>query len=75
MIHEHSVSTSQEAYYLSATKTNRLKLFEIVGVYSESQSQKLLYDWRFAANQLVLTSSPLRLTTMDLFFSTEPLRQ
>jgi hypothetical protein len=40
---------------------------------SNSKS-KLLYDCRFTANQIVLESSPLRLTTRDLFFSTEPLR-
>jgi hypothetical protein len=33
----------------------------------------LLYDWRFTANQFVLASSPLRLTT-GVFLSTEPLR-
>jgi hypothetical protein len=34
---------------------------------------KLLSDWRFTANQFVLAPSPLRLTTRDFFFSTEPL--
>jgi hypothetical protein len=29
---------------------------------------KLLYDWRFTANQFVLTSSPLKPTTRDFFF-------
>jgi hypothetical protein len=45
------------------------KLFEFSSVKSKS---KLLYDWRFTANQFVLASSLLRLTTR--FFSTEPLR-
>jgi hypothetical protein len=40
---------------------------------SKSNS-KLLYDWRFTANQFVLESSPLRHTTRDLFPPTEPLR-
>jgi hypothetical protein len=31
---------------------------------------KLLYVWRFTANQFVLVPSPLRFTTRDLFFST-----
>jgi hypothetical protein len=41
------------------------------GVRVRSQIQ-LLYDWRFTANQFVLATSPLRLTTT--IFSTEPLR-
>jgi hypothetical protein len=37
---------------------------------SKSKSEsKLLYDWRFTANQFVLASSPLRLTTSDFFFN------
>jgi hypothetical protein len=39
---------------------------------SESESE-ILYDWRFTANQFVLATSPLRLTT-SIFFSTEHLR-
>jgi hypothetical protein len=34
---------------------------------SKSKS-KLLYDWRFTANQFVLASSPLRLMTRIFFF-------
>jgi hypothetical protein len=34
--------------------------------YSESELE-LLYDWRFAANQFILASSPLRLTTSNFF--------
>jgi hypothetical protein len=34
---------------------------------------KLLYDWRFAANQFVLAASPLTLTVSN-FFSTERLQ-
>jgi hypothetical protein len=30
---------------------------------------KLLYDWRFTANQFVLASNPLRLTNRYFFFS------
>jgi hypothetical protein len=33
---------------------------------------KLLYDWRFVANQFVLASSPLRPTTRDSFFELNP---
>jgi hypothetical protein len=33
---------------------------------SESESE-LLYDWRFTANQFVLTPSPLRLTARIVF--------
>jgi hypothetical protein len=41
---------------------------------SESKS-KLLYDWGFTANKIVLVSSPLRLTTKDLlFFELGPLQ-
>jgi hypothetical protein len=29
---------------------------------------KLLYDWRFSANQFVLATSPLRLTTSNFIF-------
>jgi hypothetical protein len=39
-------------------------------LYSKSKS-KLLYDWRFTANQFVLASNPLRPTTR-LFFSWTP---
>jgi hypothetical protein len=38
----------------------------------QSQSSKLLYDWRFTANQFVLASSPLRLTTRDVFSQRNP---
>jgi hypothetical protein len=34
---------------------------------SVSESE-LLYDWRFTANQFVLATSPLRLTTSNLIF-------
>jgi hypothetical protein len=34
---------------------------------SESQSE-LLYDWQFTANQFVLATSPLRLTTSNFIF-------
>jgi hypothetical protein len=36
---------------------------------SESESEsELLYDWRFTANQFVLATSPLRLTTSNFLF-------
>jgi hypothetical protein len=35
---------------------------------------KLLYDWRLTANQFVLASNPLRLTTRDFFFQLNPCR-
>jgi hypothetical protein len=37
------------------------------GFVSESESQSL-YDWRFTANQFVLATSPLRLTTNIFIF-------
>jgi hypothetical protein len=37
---------------------------------SPKSKSKLLYDWRFTANQFVLASSPLRLMTRILFFFT-----
>jgi hypothetical protein len=40
------------------------------GIYKAAE---LLYDWRFAANQFILATNPLRLTT-SIFFSTEHLR-
>jgi hypothetical protein len=36
-------------------------------------ASELLYDWRFTANQFILASNPLRITTRDVF-STESLR-
>jgi hypothetical protein len=33
----------------------------------QSQESKLLYDWRFTANQFALAPSPVRLTTSVLF--------
>jgi hypothetical protein len=35
----------------------------------QSQESELLYDWRFAANQFVLATSPLRLTTSSIIFT------
>jgi hypothetical protein len=43
----------------------------IHSVTSESESEsesELLYDWRFTANQFVLATSPLRLTTSNFIF-------
>jgi hypothetical protein len=40
---------------------------------SESESD-LLYNWRFSADQFVLATSPLRLTTSNFIFLTEHLR-
>jgi hypothetical protein len=38
-------------------------------LHAGSQSEsKLLYDWRFTANQFVLAPSPLRITTSDFFY-------
>jgi hypothetical protein len=37
--------------------------------FNPSQSQwELLYDWRFTANQFILATSPLRLTTSNFIF-------
>jgi hypothetical protein len=38
----------------------------VARLYPQSKS-KLLYDWRFTANQFVLASSPLRPRTRDFF--------
>jgi hypothetical protein len=38
-----------------------------LGSESESESE-LLYDWRITANQFVLATSPLRLTTSNFIF-------
>jgi hypothetical protein len=40
-------------------------------VASKSESE-LLYDWRFPANQFVLATSPLRLTTSNFIFQLNP---
>jgi hypothetical protein len=38
-------------------------------LHSDSKSEsELLYDWQFTANQFVLATSPLRLTTSNFFF-------
>jgi hypothetical protein len=34
----------------------------------KKSKSKLLYDWRFTANQFVLASSPLRPTARDFFY-------
>jgi hypothetical protein len=40
MTYKHSVRTSQETHYISATKTNRLMLFgETVAVYCENHTE------------------------------------
>jgi hypothetical protein len=36
-------------------------------LYADSESESL-YDWRFTANQFVLATSPLRLTTTNFIF-------
>jgi hypothetical protein len=39
------------------------------GIISPEESEsELLYDWRFTANQFVLATSPLRLTTSNFIF-------
>jgi hypothetical protein len=41
-INNNSVRTSQEAYYVSATKPNRLMLFrEIIAVYCENHTEHI----------------------------------
>jgi hypothetical protein len=44
--------------------------FRLLGWPSRSQesASEILYDWRFIANQFVLATTPLRLTTKDLSF-------
>jgi hypothetical protein len=48
-------------------------LREVTVGRSESKSE-LLYDSRFTANQFVLATSPLRLTTSNFIFPTEHLQ-
>jgi hypothetical protein len=40
-----------------------------LGIENSPSESELLYDWRFTANQFVLASRPLRLTTRDSFFN------
>jgi hypothetical protein len=47
---------------------------ELVRLPKHHQSQELLYDWQFTANQFVLVTSPLTLTTSNFFFPTEHLQ-
>jgi hypothetical protein len=37
--------------------------------YTAKSKSKLLYDWRFTANQFVFASSPLRVMTREYFFN------
>jgi hypothetical protein len=53
------------------TKFIFLHILEKSKSKSKSKS-KLLYDWRFTANQFVLASSPLRLTTRIIFPQLNP---
>jgi hypothetical protein len=48
--------------------TDSMVIYKPTLIFSKSKS-KLLYDWRFTANQFVLASSPLRPTTRFFFFS------
>jgi hypothetical protein len=66
------VTTSNNGYSSASVFKSSLNDGSLPTAYS-SESE-LLYDWRFTANQFVLVSSPLRLTTRDLFFSVEHLR-
>jgi hypothetical protein len=44
-----------------------LSQYQHIIFHSESESESL-YDWRFTANQFVLATSPLRLTTSNFIF-------
>jgi hypothetical protein len=44
------------------------KVESSVQIAAKTVESALLYDWRFTANQFVLATSPLRLTTSNCFF-------
>jgi hypothetical protein len=39
---------------------------------TQSQESELLYEWQFTANQFVLTTNPLRLTTSNFIYQLNP---
>jgi hypothetical protein len=44
-------------------------MFNVSGtIWMEPVESELLYNWRFTANQFVLATSPLRLTTSNFIF-------
>jgi hypothetical protein len=51
-------------YSLTALGAFRLGLF----AYSVRDRVRVFYDWRFSANQFVLATNPLRLTTSNCFW-------
>jgi hypothetical protein len=56
-------------YYV--TYVSHITLIIIASFLTESESEsesELLYDWRFTANQFVLKTSPLKLTTSNFIF-------
>jgi hypothetical protein len=64
-LYQSRLSTTNHALLLIAPATTAVYSLELVQ-QSKSKS-KLLYDWRFTANQFVLASSPLRPTTTFFF--------
>jgi hypothetical protein len=58
----------ERGWRLGSQKVWRLKERSWVGIKSLKSKSKLLYDWRFTADQFVFASSPLRLTTNIYFF-------
>jgi hypothetical protein len=66
------LTNSQDGSHFTPTSESSLHNLLSSNCSSESESE-LIYDWRFTANQFVLATSPLRLTT-SIFSSTEHLR-
>jgi hypothetical protein len=64
--HHHLPTANSRIQFSVATINWRDSLNSISQLNSKSKS-KLLYDWRFTANQFILASGPLRPTTRDIF--------
>jgi hypothetical protein len=58
---------SNNGYSSASVLKSSLNGGSLPTAYSSKSKSKLLYDWRFTANQFVLASSPLRLTIRDFF--------
>jgi hypothetical protein len=56
----------------SAAATDTPGVVWLLSATSHNSKSKLLYDWRFTANQLVLMPSPSRFRTRDSFLQLNP---
>jgi hypothetical protein len=64
-----TINSDYSVVNLSVRNLLRMSSYEF-RMYSESESEsesELLYDWQITANQFVLTTSPLRLSTSNFF--------